>query len=236
MVFSYRNDPGADGAGVVCCDAVGPDGGRFDLSLVVPDAWRAPDWDVLEATLGLPALNVHQVHGDRVVRVDADTDPRALAAEHADALVTTARGVALAVRAADCLPVLFADPDAGVVGAAHAGRAGLAAGVLPATLARLVELGARRVTVWIGPHICGACYEVPEAMRDAFGADHPAAVATTSWGTPSLDLGAAAQEQLTALGCTVLRVGACTRETPSLHSYRRDGARSGRQAGLVWLP
>jgi len=236
VVFSYRNDPDADGAGVACCDAVAPGGGRLDLSLAAPQAWRAPDWDVVEAELGLPALNVHQVHGDRVVTVEADTDPRALASEPADAVVTTARRVALAVRAADCLPVLFADPDAGVVAAAHAGRVGLAAGVLPATVSRLVELGATRITAWIGPHICGACYEVPASLRDSFAVAHPAAAATTSWGTPALDLGAAAESQLRGLGCAVVRVDPCTRETPTLHSYRRDGARSGRQAGLVWLP
>ena len=235
-MFSFRNDPGADGAGVACCDAVGPDGSRLDLSLLVPNGWRAPDWDLLEAELGLPALNVHQVHGNRVVAVDADTEPRALAGEQADALVTTSRGIALAVRAADCLPVLFADAGAGVVGAAHAGRVGLGAGVLPATVEAMAALGATDVTAWIGPHICGACYEVPAALQAEFGRDHPAAVARTSWGTPALDLGAAAAAQLDRAGCTVVRVDPCTRETPTLHSYRRDGGGSGRQAGLVWLP
>jgi YfiH family protein len=235
-LFSFRNDPGADGAGVACCDAVGPGGGRLDLSLVVPGSWRAPDWDLVEAELGLRVLNVHQVHGSRVLGVDAATDARALAAEQADAMVTTARGVALAVRAADCLPVLFADAGAGVVGAAHAGRVGLAAGVLVETVAALRALGAASITAWIGPHICGACYEVPESLRTEFCATHPAASATTSWGTPSLDLGAAAAAQLAGLGCRVLRVDPCTRTTPTLHSHRRDAARSGRQAGLVWLP
>ncbi|MFT4109934.1 polyphenol oxidase family protein, partial [Propionicimonas sp.] len=135
-----------------------------------------------------------------------------------------------------CLPVLFADPDAGVVGAAHAGRVGLGAGVLSATLARMAELGATRVTAWIGPHICGACYEVPESLRDEYALRHPAASATTSWGTPSLDLGAAAAVQLEELGCAVVRRDPCTRTTSTLHSYRRDGEHSGRQAGLVWLP
>ncbi len=228
-MFSFRNDPGTDGAGVACCDAVAPDGGVLDLR-------GAADRALVVAALGVPLLTVHQVHGDRVLTVDAATDPVALAAEQADALVTTVPGVALAVRVADCLPVLFADAAAGVVGAAHAGRVGLAAGVLPATVARLVDLGATRITAWIGPHICGGCYEVPAPLQDEFGAVHPAAVARTSWGTPSLDLGAAAQAQLGALGCTVVRVDPCTRTTPTLHSYRRDGDRSGRQAGLVWLP
>lgn len=233
-MFSYRNDPGTDGAGVACCDAVRPDGSRLDLSLA--DGSRSADWDLVEAEIGRRVLIVRQVHGARVLTVDGDTDASALAVEPADALVTTSREVAVAVRVADCLPVLFADAAAGVVAAAHAGRAGLASGVLPATLARLAELGATRVSAWIGPHICGECYEVPADLRAEFSASHPAAFATTSWGTPSLDLGAAATAQLTALGCHVVRVDPCTRTTPSLHSYRRDAGRSGRQAGLAWLP
>lgn len=228
-MFSYRNDPGTDGAGVAFCDAVAPGGGRFDLT-------RSGDRAALAAELGVPVVGVHQVHGARVVEVAAGADPAVLGAEQADGLVTTVRGVALSVRVADCLPVLFADASAGVVGAAHAGRVGLAAGVLPATVAALVGLGARGLTAWIGPHVCGACYEVPEALRDAFCRAHPSALATTSWGTPSLDLGAAAADQLADLGCTVVRLDPCTRTTPTLHSHRRDGAHSGRQAGVVWLP
>lgn len=235
-MFSFRNDPGADGAGVACFDAVAPAGGRLDLSLGVADGWRAADWDVVEEVIAVPVLNAYQVHGTRVLRVDERTDPRELALQAADALVTTSRRLALAVRVADCVPVLFADPAAGVVGAAHAGRVGLAAGVLTATVAGLTELGAGEITAWIGPHICGECYEVPAELQAEFTAGRPAAAGTTSWGTPSLDLGAAAAAELTALGCRVLRVDPCTRTTSTLHSYRRDGARSGRQAGVAWLP
>jgi YfiH family protein len=235
-VFSFRNDPGTDGAGVAFLDAVAPDGGRFDLGTSDPTRWRAPDWDAVEAELGVRVRAVRQVHGAQVLEVDEETDPATLAWTAADALVTAVRGIALAVRAADCLPVLFADPAAGLVGAAHAGRAGLAAGVLVATVGRLADLGATRITAWIGPHICGACYEVPASLQDEFVAVHPAAAAATSWGTPALDLGAAAQAQLSGLGCTVVRADPCTRTTPTLHSYRRDGDRSGRQAGVVWLP
>jgi hypothetical protein len=235
-MYSFRNDPGADGAGVACCDAVAPDGGRLDLTLGVSDGWRAAQWDLVEADLGITAVNAYQVHGTRVLTVDAGSDRRAIAAEKADALVTTERRLAVAVRIADCVPVLFADPAAGVIAAAHAGRVGLGAGVLPATVARMAGLGAARITAWIGPHICGECYEVPADLQAEYGKVHPAAVATTRWGTPSLDLGAAAAAQLAALGCTVVRVDPCTRTTPTLHSYRRDGSASGRQAALAWLP
>jgi copper oxidase (laccase) domain-containing protein len=134
------------------------------------------------------------------------------------------------------VPVLFADADVGVVAAAHAGRVGLGAGVLEATVATMTGLGARRITAWIGPHICGECYEVPADLQASYCLAHPAAAATTSWGTPSLDLGAAAAAQLAGLGCTVVRVDPCTRTTATLHSFRRDGAASGRQAALAWLP
>jgi len=235
-MYSFRNDPGADGVGVACCDAVAPDGGRLDLTLRVTGAWRAPDWDLVEADLGVPVFNAYQVHGTRVLIVDSTSDPEATAAEQADALVTADRRLAVAVRVADCVPVLFADPQAGVVGAAHAGRVGLGAGVLPATVDAMIVLGAGRIKAWIGPHICGDCYEVPADLQAEYCRTLPAAAATTSWGTPSLDLGAAAARQLAELGCDVVRVDPCTRTTPSLHSYRRDGAASGRQAAMVWLP
>lgn len=171
--------------------------------------------------------DLHQVHGGEVVTAGDGERP------DADGIVTDRPGVTLLVRAADCVPVLLADPDAGVVGAAHAGRPGLAAAVVPATLARMRELGASSVTAWIGPHVCGACYEVPAGLRDEVGSVVPEAVATTSWGTPSLDLGAGVRAQLEAGGVTVVDAARCTRESPDLYSYRRDGRSAGRQAGLV---
>jgi copper oxidase (laccase) domain-containing protein len=131
------------------------------------------------------------------------------------------------------VPVLLADPAAGVVGAVHAGRPGLAAGVVPAAVDRMRSLGAGTITGWIGPHVCARCYEVPEAMRDEVGALVPEAVATPTWGTASLDLGAGVAAQLRAAGVIVVEVPGCTRESGELHSYRRDGAAAGRLAGLV---
>ena len=104
-MFSFRNDPGADGAGVAYCDAVAPDGGRLDLTLGVADGWRSPDWDLIEDELGLPALNAYQVHGRRVLTVDAATDaglwqPRG---------PTTTTRPRARCPVTDCPPVLFAD-------------------------------------------------------------------------------------------------------------------------------
>ncbi len=188
-----------------------------NLALVMADF--APDDELAD---------LHQVHG-----CDVDVPDGSGSRQRADALVTDRPGVTLMVRAADCVPVLLADPAAGVIGAVHAGRPGLAAAVVPAAVDRMRRLGARTLTAWIGPHVCGACYEVPEDLRTEVGALVPASVATTSWGTPSLDLGAGVRSQLEADGVTVLDAARCTRESADLYSYRRDGRGAGRQAGLI---
>jgi YfiH family protein len=190
-----------------------------NLELVLADF--APGDDVAD---------LHQVHGCDVADV---AEPLPGGRPDADALVTDRAGVVLVVRAADCVPVLFADPAAGVVGAAHCGRPGLASGIVPRTVERLRALGAGDLTAWLGPHVCGACYEVPAALQAEVGAVEPASVATTAWGTPSLDLGAGVTAQLDRAGVRVVDVARCTRESADLYSYRRDGAAAGRLAGLV---
>jgi YfiH family protein len=174
--------------------------------------------------------DLHQVHGD-VVEVVEDRGPRTR--PQADGLVTDQPGVVLLVRAADCVPVLFADPGAGVVAAAHCGRPGLLAGVVPRTVEQMRARGASEVTAWIGPHVCGGCYEVPAEMRDEVAAAVPESRATTTWGTPALDLGAGVRAQLERADVSVVDVSRCTRESPDLYSYRRDGRGAGRLAGLV---
>jgi polyphenol oxidase len=176
--------------------------------------------------------DLHQVHG---AEVDVVEERPSTGRPDADGIVTARAGVVLMVRAADCVPVLLADADAAVIGAAHCGRPGLAAEVVPATVARMRDLGARSITAWIGPHVCGGCYEVPEAMQVEIGAAVPASIATTSWGTPSLDLGAGVRAQLAAVGVSVHDVSRCTRESADLYSYRRDGDAAGRLAGLIRL-
>jgi polyphenol oxidase len=177
-----------------------------------------------------------QVHGNEVAVVGPD-GPRHDVNGHlhaiGDGLVTDQPGITLSVRAADCVPVLFADPGAGVIGACHCGRPGLVAGIVPATVAALRELGATRLTAWIGPYVCGGCYEVPADMQDDVAAVEPASRATTTWGTPSVDVGAGARAQLERDGVDVVDLSICTRESADLFSYRRDGRGSGRQAGLI---
>jgi copper oxidase (laccase) domain-containing protein len=98
-------------------------------------------------------------------------------------------------------------------------------------------LGARpeRVEALLGPAICGACYEVPEAMRAQVDRALPGSACTTRAGTPGLDLRAGLRAQLRAAGVT--RIDAdprCTAEDPELYSHRREG-RTGRLAAVTWL-
>lgn len=175
---------------------------------------------------------MHQVHGAAVHVVD-DAGLDAAHPPVADALVTALPGVALVVRVADCVPVLLADPEAGVVGAVHAGRPGLVAGVVPRAVQGMRDLGARRISAWIGPHVCGACYEVPEQLRAEVAAVVPEAFGETSWGTPSVDVGAGVRAQLAAEGIEPVDASRCTIEDHDLYSFRRQGTSSGRLAGLV---
>ena len=180
---------------------------------------------------GARVADMRQVHGCAVAVVGEAPSPER---PEADGLVTAEPDRVLVVRVADCLPVLLVDRDTGVIGAVHAGRRGLATGVVPAAVGRMRALGATEVGAWLGPRICGGCYEVPEALQAEVGAVVPEAVATTSWGTPSLDIGAGIRAQLASLDVPVVDVATCTRESADLYSYRRDGAHAGRFAGLVW--
>jgi copper oxidase (laccase) domain-containing protein len=129
--------------------------------------------------------------------------------------------------------LLSEDFAPGVIGGCHAGRPGVVLGVVPATVARMRELGARDITAWLGPYVCGRCYEVPQEMQDEVAAAVPATRATTSWGTPAVDIGAGIRSQLADEGVACVDLSVCTRESPDLYSYRRDRLTSGRQAGVI---
>ena len=178
-------------------------------------------------------VRMRQVHGSHVQVVESSSD--AGEPPVADALVTRLPGVVLMVRVADCVPVLLADLRAGVVGAVHAGRPGLVAGVVPRAVEAMQTLGAASLRAWIGPHVCGACYEVPDDMRADVSSVVPAAYAQTSWGTPSVDVGAGVLGQLREAGVDVVDRSRCTIEDDDLFSYRRQGRASGRLAGLIRL-
>lgn len=188
---------------------------------------------------GDPVAQLRQVHGNDVVVVTGSSLAGVVGAGEVveppagDALVTAEPGVVLAVRVADCVPVLLADAEAGVVAAAHAGRLGVVAGVVPATVEVMRDLGARELTAWVGPHVCGSCYEVPAELREEVAVVEPATRSTTSSGTPGLDLGAGVRSQLERAGVAVVDLARCTLESPDLFSYRREGVAAGRFAGLV---
>lgn len=238
-MFAFREshdldpDPAAGGARVEVAFTDASldlqEGDRIDAAL-----------DELGRGLDVAIARASQVHGDDVVTIGADRDGDGDGDGEgrvpvADGLVTTQRRTALMVRVADCVPVLLADATAGVVGAAHAGRRGVELDVVTRTVERMRALGAADVHAWIGPHICGGCYEVPGEMRDEVAAVVPETYAETTWGTPALDLGAGVAAQLAAADVAVTVVGGCTLEDDRFHSYRRDGQASGRLAGLVWL-
>jgi polyphenol oxidase len=188
----------------------------------------------LAVNMGLPVdrlIFMNQVHGDTVARVEGPWPGPAAAA---DALVTTTAGLALVVLVADCVPVLLADPDAGVVGVAHAGRPGLAAGVVLRLVEAMRDLGARSIVGRLGPSVCRRCYEVPAALRDEVAAVSPVAASVDRHGMPALDIAAGVLAQLAPLCAAIDQLPGCTRETADLYSYRRDGV-TGRFAGLATL-
>lgn len=169
-----------------------------------------------------------QVHGRTVELMESGTP-----APTADGMVS--HGLPLAVMVADCIPAVLVGQgqDGPVLAAVHAGRPGIANGILTAAVERMKEAGATGIRAWLGPSICGNCYEVPEELRAQVARQVPSTWATTTWGTAALDLPAGARSQLEAAGVGIEYAGPCTRESNELFSYRRS-AGTGRFAGLVW--
>ncbi|HEV7516636.1 MAG TPA: polyphenol oxidase family protein [Thermoanaerobaculia bacterium] len=179
----------------------------------------------------LPVAWAKQIHSATVL-------PAAIPGEsgEGDALTTGQPGLALAVVTADCVPVLLAGPPGDKrIAAVHAGWRGIAAGVIPATLAALGNpMG---WTAWIGPAIGPCCYEVGEDVAAQIAAaSTPEAVVPHPGGRPHLDLLRAATHQLRAAGVAdVTALTLCTRcETEKLSSYRREGKAGGRNLAFLW--
>lgn len=175
-----------------------------------------------------------QVHGTHVAVIDR---PQRGSVADTDALVTTTKGLVLAARVADCVPILLADQRAGIAAAAHAGREGARAGIAATVVQTMVELGAEPpdIDVLMGPAICGQCYEVPAEMQAEVEEQLPGSACETRTGTTGLDLRAGIAEQLLSAGVgKVVGDPRCTAEDADFFSYRRDGV-TGRQAGLAWI-
>ncbi|MEO9001029.1 MAG: peptidoglycan editing factor PgeF [Rhodanobacter sp.] len=212
---------------------------RFNLGLRGGDASDAvhANRGALQQVLGLPSAPrwLRQVHGVNV----AQLGPLPSVEEpEVDAAVSHIPGTVLTILTADCLPVLFCDDGGREIGAAHAGWRGLSAGVLEATLTQL-ETPASRLLAWLGPCIGAGSYEVGEEVRAAFVDQSPGAVAcfkATRPGHWTCDLASLARERLMRAGLERIHGGGFdTHGDPRFYSYRRDGARSGRFASLVWL-
>jgi YfiH family protein len=197
-----------------------------------PQAVIANRAELSSRTGGFGLATMSQVHGSTVL-----TASTAGEVGEADALVSTTSGIALVVQVADCVPVLLADESARVIGAVHAGWRGAAVDVVGAAVVRMQQLGAHvgAMQAYIGPAICGSCYEVGPEVVEQVGKVMPTAPGSTSWGTHSVDLRSGMRERLERLGIHSELVGECTFEHPATYfSYRRDGV-TGRQAGVIWL-
>ena len=193
----------------------------------------------LAAGLPAPVRWLDQVHGTVVHDADAG-DPEL--PPRADAAITTRSDIVLAVLTADCLPILLATDDGGVIGIAHAGWRGLAAGVAEATVAamRARAQAPRRIVAWLGPAIGRAAFEVGSEVRDAFcGIDPAAADAFERGRHPGrwhADLVRLARQRLGRLDVGDVRGGGlCTfADSTRFWSHRRDG-HGGRMASLIWI-
>ena len=195
--------------------------------------------DLLDRWAGSHVAWMSQCHGRQLRTVDRPPGAGRTSVGEYDALLArpapAAPPVTVGVMVADCVPLLLASPAGDQVAAVHVGRQGLLAGVVTAVLDRMADDGAAPVTLHasLGPSICGRCYEVPAELRAEVSAVEPAAFATTSWGTASLDVAAGVRAQLARRGLTrIEQHAACTYEDPTFYSYRRDGT-TGRFAGLV---
>lgn len=182
---------------------------------------------------------LEQVHGTKVVEVNA-ASPRS--SPQADAAVTIERGVVLAIMTADCLPIVIADDSGRVLGVAHAGWRGLAAGILDCTVAALKTLhsGARSWRAWMGPCIGPRNFEVGDDVRNVFVGKEAATAAFFGSGKRpgkwQADLAGLARHRLVSLGVEqVENSGLCTYAGDQLFfSYRRERT-CGRMATLAWL-
>ncbi len=196
--------------------------------------------NMLAQVLGLQADRLSftsQVHGTAVHTVDLDdlNSSVSLDTVEADAQVTSSTLLGLAVLVADCTPVLLADPDAGVIASVHAGRKGMAAGVVGAAVESMRERGADNIAAIIGPSISPRRYEVPVELREEIAEIEPVAASVSAEGTPAIDVAAGVAEQLRREGVRLERwVSACTYDSPDLFSYRRDAV-TGRFAGVIWM-
>jgi len=213
--------------------------GDNNMSLNVGDdaeAVAANRAGVAEALAGRLAI-VRQTHSTIVLTIDVPLDG---APPEADALVTGRPGLLLGILTADCSPVLFADPEAGVVGAAHAGWKGAVGGIVLRTIEAMERLGARRerIRASIGPTISGANYEIgPEMARQIVGVAPEASAFVAippGGGREHFDIPALLRAQLVAAGIDgVDDLVRCTYAEPDRATH--NATVTGRQVSVIGL-
>ncbi|MCB9707863.1 MAG: peptidoglycan editing factor PgeF [Myxococcales bacterium] len=184
---------------------------------------------------------ISQVHGCHIEVADPTRSAASFRVREGDALIGSHDGVAVAVRTADCMPLLLADPESGVVAAVHAGWRGIALGVVRSSVLALTQrmhVKQTELLVGIGPHIRQCCFEVGEDVRAILVACSDASnVVITHTTKPRVSLVGIVMSQLLSLGALFTHiddVGGCTHcEGDRFFSYRRDGAASGRHAAVI---
>jgi len=235
---------------VLQCDALTPLASHVFTArgLDLPHADAGDGWAPLAAHLGVRDLQlwrVRQVHG--VTAHTADVQPCDGAWPEGDLLATDRRDVALVVRTADCVPILYADARTGAVAAVHAGWRGTVAGAAARMVALLGQQFASHpedLVVAVGPSIGPDAYEVGPEVVDAFAAAYPVEAGHGTWWRPRerpgkylLDLWTATRDQLTGAGVPSTQVhlaGVCTATHADVfHSYRVSGAAAGRMAAAI---
>ena len=178
----------------------------------------------LERQIEMPIVFMNQIHGDTVVLVeDSNAKPTC------DALITTNHRLAIAVMVADCIPLLLKSDVA--VAAVHVGRKGLINKVARKTIDAMRDLGAEVIYSYIGPSICGNCYEVSEEIFKEVTATYPSTDSSSRTGKFTLDLTSGLKSDLK--DTVLLDLSSCVFEDKNTFSYRRDGI-TGRQAGVIW--
>lgn len=171
---------------------------------------------------------MNQVHGDEFYFAQSSDE----VIPTCDALITSKPGLNLAVQVADCIPLLIHGES--VVAAVHVGRKGLVNEIALKVLAEMKRLGGKNFHAWIGPHICGSCYEVSQDVFSEVTAKYPTSKSQTPQGTLALDLARSLEEILRQQGVTVRNSEVCTVESLDHYSYRRDGV-TGRSVGVIAL-
>lgn len=180
---------------------------------------------MLSDQIGMPIVFMNQTHSDRVVLVEnPDRIP------DADSLITTEKNLAVAVMVADCIPLLLKSDVA--VAAVHVGRRGLMNSIARKTIDAMRDLGAEQINSYIGPNICGNCYEVSEEIFHEVTESFPSADSRDRTGKFTLDLVSGLKSAIK--DTVVMDHSSCVFEDPKTFSYRREGV-TGRQAGVIWL-